>query len=130
MTLADACDAFRTAADAYAPAAVALLRDEQAQLVAGLWLGIGPEWVDPGPGEGWEWAWSGIDLEAEAGALADVSDLPNPVCFAKLRLLVGARLIYPDGTLSPKASEILRAELVKHTAGALATAGRAKRAGG
>ena len=122
--LAAACDVFRTEADTYAPAAVVLLEVNDAQTIAGLWLAACPVWDDPGPGNGWDWAWSGVNLADEAEILADTSGLPDRVVAAKLRLLVGARLIYPDGTLAEAAGRILRARVAGETVKAL---GRAKR---
>lgn len=54
MDLAEACAFARTEAKRYEPGAVALLGDDEARLVAGLWCCVVPEWEDPtgSPGPG------------------------------------------------------------------------------
>ena len=120
---ADPLATFRDDEDRFAPAAVVLLEDHAAQVVAGLWLGselacvvpVGSTWID---------VWEGVDIGWCAEDIAEASGLPLNVVESKIRLLIRARLIYPDGTISRKCGEVLRARVVQHVAGALKAAGK------
>ena len=120
-----AVDSFRSDEARFAPAAVVLLDDETAQTVAALWLTGAPR--DVAPGASWQQAWDAVGIDDAAGEIAAVSGLRAALVRAKLDLLVRARLVYPDGTVSAKCGEILRARIVEHTAGAVSAARKARK---
>jgi len=119
-------DTFRSEAPAYEPAAVLLLDDDVAQRVAGLWRGVSTGW--DGTGETWDEAWDEVDLASACRVLAEASGIRASIVEQKLRMLVHARLIYPDGTLAAVTAQVLRDRLVEQRLGAARAVEAARRA--
>ena len=102
--------------------AVVVLGDEQAMRVLVAWQKIDNEWSPPatrvpvvtagGMGRLWKWivaGWDVLKIEREVARLAGV---PRHIAHEKLEMLVGNRLIYPDGSMAGGA----RSALAIHTA--------------
>ncbi len=55
----------------------------------------------------WDWIVAGWDVEAMAHRVSRTSGVPADVTHAKLEILIGNRLIYPDGSLAKGAKAAL-----------------------
>lgn len=100
--------------------AIVVIGDEPAMRVLAAWRNVDQSWTKPdgAPPEAiegklgrlWGWIVSGWDLDARR--IARLAGMPTARVHEKLEILVGNRLIYPDGSMSKAA----RAALLGFTA--------------
>lgn len=100
--------------------ALVALGDDAAMRVAVAWSHTDQSWSRPSrpappPMAGkmaklWEWIVSGWDVDART--VARLAGVPATVAHAKLEMLIGNRLLYPDGSMAKG----MRAVLMSHAA--------------
>lgn len=103
--------------DRGSPSAVyPILHDPDSRLLLAAWASYLVPWKPPeglAPQEQdsrvWEWLWKGC--RPSMARLEGLSGVPKVFIARKLRILRGARLIFPDGTISAWADKILQAEI-------------------
>jgi hypothetical protein len=88
--------------------AIVVLGDEQAMKVLVAWSHTDQEWERPSTpvpptthgklGKLWAWVVSGWDVDEQA--IARLAGVPRSVAHEKLAVLIGNRLVYPDGTIA------------------------------
>lgn len=80
------------------------------------WSSTPHEWTQPKkpcPDNGsatpaaWAWLWSGIELDAPA--LADAANVSQSTARTRMKMLIAARLVFPDGTIADSAKRAMRA---------------------
>lgn len=102
--------------------AVVVLGDENAMKVLVAWTHVDNVWTKPSKpapaivsgkmSKLWQWVVSGWDTDVMMRDIARAAGLPVAIVHDKLNVLIGNRLIYPDGTMAAGA----RAALSVHTA--------------
>lgn len=119
-------EAFRASADRDLEAVACLLIDDgfnaETMRVLAAWPQVELGWENPGrkcPGDGaptpaaWRWLVEGIRMDA--GELATIAGVSRAVAREKSEMLLGNRLVFPDGSLAKPA----RASLQRHAREAL-----------
>lgn len=102
--------------------AVVVLGDEQAMRVLVAWQKLDNKWSPPtarapvvsagAMGRLWKWVVAGWDIGGVERDIARLAGVPRHIAHEKLEMLVGNRLIYPDGSMASGA----RSALAIHTA--------------
>ena len=86
--------------------------------VLSAWKNYPTRWMKPRgvppnePAHLWDWLWAGVDWNLSA--LADRAGLITAKTRHKFEVLRGARLVYPDGTISHVALGLLAKHVSRH----------------
>ena len=90
---------------------VTVIDDTQAKKILAAWTRYNAKWVKPrgrrpsNPDDLWYWLWEGVDFEPTT--LASMANVSPHVVASKFEVLVHARLVFPDGTISKQARQLL-----------------------
>jgi hypothetical protein len=95
--------------------ALVVLGDETAMRVAVAWSHTDQEWERPPRPQpaavhgkmGGLWSWMVSGWNVDARAVARLAGVPRTVAHAKLEMLIGNRLIYPDGSMAKGMRSVL-----------------------
>ncbi len=87
-----------------------VLGDEHAMKALIAWTKVDNVWTHPptkrpamrhgNMASAWAWVISGWNIDEQTRAIARLAGLPTDVAHEKIEILVGNRLIYPDGSLA------------------------------
>jgi hypothetical protein len=111
-TLADLLNPFRDSPDDLGPTIV-IAGDLEAMRLLAVWPAIPLHWRVPkgprpqDPNTAWDWLWKGIAIGA--ADLGRRAGLHPYTAVEKFEMLKGARMIFPDGTISQAAARVLEA---------------------
>jgi len=111
-TLADLLEPFRDSPENLGPT-ICIAGDLEAMKVLGVWPVVPLTWRRPSgraPADhnsAWDWIWQGARVGAED--LGRRAGLHPYIAAEKFEMLKGARMIYPDGTISRAAARVLEA---------------------
>lgn len=61
----------------------------------------------------WDWVVAGWDLEAVTQRVSRAAGVPVDVAHQKIEMLVGNRLIYPDGSMAKGARSALNVDIAR-----------------
>ena len=98
--------------------------------VLAAWPAARKAWKKPGGkaptdlAKRWSWLWRGVSIDQQS--LARTARLAADQSMAMLRVLVAARVVYPDGSISREAKELVGAYVAKRLAQNAPTAKAAK----
>jgi hypothetical protein len=97
--------------------AIPVLGDDKAMRVLVAWTHVDNEWAAPElprprilPGRMsalWDWIVAGWDVESMVQRVSRTSGVPADIVHSKLEILIGNRLIYPDGSMAKGAKAAL-----------------------
>ena len=124
LSLSDLCDPYRAAPEPIG--AVLLDRVETKKLLAAFALSPLPPWRRPRAKmpddhrERWVWLWCGFDggpyEPTFLDATADAAGVSAQTAYALWPQILASRLLYPDGTISQVARDLLSAHIKNTTA--------------
>ncbi len=92
---------------------VTVIDDVQAKKLLAAWTRYNPSWTKPkgrrpaDTTELWYWLWEGVDVDTHA--LAAMANVSPHVVGPKFEVLIHARLVLPDGTITTPAKALLNA---------------------
>jgi hypothetical protein len=111
LELLDICEKFRAGEKLEDLATI--VGDANAIRLLAAWRNARPAWKKPkrkqpsNPPDLWQWIWDGVHYDREA--LANAAKLNEQATHKLLHLCANARVIYPDGTISKHAADLVAA---------------------